>query len=154
MNDKLSMLALAHDSLDTARNALREIGLECELVDTLIQEVCSLRDNPDKVPDVPPYTLPIGEGLTFSPDTRDAIGYICYGSKAHSAYSGIEAEFLSQINPETRTTLHMKTGFKFLVAIKNGRTWQFLPPVESLAVAINHLSNHASKLRILIEYIK
>lgn len=156
MNDKQSMLALAHDSLDTARNAFREIGLECELVDNLIQEVCSLRDNPDKVPDVPPYERPTGERLTFSPDTRDAIGYIQFknNTRSHYGYAGIEAEFLNQINPNTAQTLHLKSGFRFLVAVKFGRTWNFLPPVESLGAAISALSNHHGKLRILIEYVK
>lgn len=154
MKNKLSMLSLAHDSLDTARNAFREIGRECELIDTLIQEVSQLRDNPDKIPDVPPYERPTGEGLTFSPDTRDVIGYIEIRNNTLKVQAGIEREFLNQINPATMLTLHLKTGIKFLVAVKNGRTWSFLPPVDTLAIAINHLSNHKGKLRILIQYIK
>lgn len=148
---QIRMIGIASDALDTARNALREINLECELIDSLIQEISHL-EFPKLFSEPPPYERPTTEGLTFCPDTRDAIGYIRYPRRDSYGFSGIEAEFLAQISSTTALTLSMKRGFKFLVAFKNGRKWEFLDPIDSLAIAINHLSNHKGKLRVLIHY--
>lgn len=155
MEEQSHLLGLAHDAADTVRNCLNALNFQCEYIDLLIQEIAQLRDNPDKVPDVPPYERPTGKGLIYSPDTRDAIGYIEIKNNNAPRYmdGGIEGEFWNTISPITRQTLHLKLGLPFLVAVKLENKWDF-SLAHNMPEAISTLSNHHGKIRVLIQYTK
>lgn len=161
---RMTKLSEAHAATVTLMDALKAINIECEFLPQLVTEIAHARNSDLGITKSDPPAESTGEKmdpsepLLYSPKVRDAIGYINIVNNSRwdlrNSAGPTEWEFLEQINPDTRSTLHMKRGFTFLVAIKNGRRWTFLPPVETLREVIEKLSIHKGQLRMVIHYTK